>query len=297
MNIFVTGWRGRLGSSLVELGCIPFVADITSENEIKQEMEKVSPGDCIINCAAKTGVDWCEKNYEDGALKVNSLGVRNLMLSLPNKVSFIQISTDYVFDGHKGPYKENDEPIHERFGTHKVTEPVNAYGWSKFGGEYPVYPLDSSQQGLYCVVRTTGLFGSVLPDLASYVVKKVHEKEELLVTDELIANQTYISNLAKNLILLASMDNKPSILHLASVDRMSRYRFAWNVAAKVFGHDKASKYIQPCNNSEVPNWVANRPTNSGLDCSKAVKLGFDLINIETGISRWYKDFGYEEFPA
>lgn len=297
MKIFVTGWKGRLGSSLVELGCIPFVADITSENEIKQEMEKVNPGDCIINCAAKTGVDWCEKNYEDGALKVNSLGVRNLMLSLPNKVSFIQISTDYIFDGHKGPYKENDEPIHERFGTHKVTEPVNAYGWSKFGGEYSVYPLDSSQRGLYCIVRTTGLFGSVLPDLASYVVKKVHEKEEILVTSELVANQTFIPNLAKNLIRLAEIENKPPILNLASIDRCSRFVFARSIASWVFGQDKAEKYVKPCMNNEVPGWFAMRPTNSGLACDFARKIDFDLLTIADGIQQWYSDFCYGDFPA
>lgn len=296
MNIFVTGWKGRLGSSLVELGCIPFEADITDENSIQKAMENLTPGDCLINCAAKTGVDWCENHYAD-ALEVNGHSVISLMDNLPEKVSFIQLSTDYVFDGHNGPYSEEDEPIHERFGTPKVTEPVNAYGWSKFGGEYSVYPLDSSQRGLYCIVRTTGLFGSVLPDLASYVVKKVHEKEEILVTSELVANQTFIPNLAKNLIRLAEIENKPPILNLASIDRCSRFVFARSIASWVFGQDKAEKYIKPCMNNEVPGWVAMRPTNSGLACDFARKIGFDLLTIADGIQQWYSDFCYGDFPA
>jgi len=123
-KIAVTGWDGRLGRALVKAGCVPLECDITDPFQVKQAVKKVKP-DIIINCAALTQVDEAENDYEH-FLDVNSFAVRNL---LDTKLQVVQISTDYVFDGHRGPYNEHSQVCDEVDGV--VTEPVNAYGWSK----------------------------------------------------------------------------------------------------------------------------------------------------------------------
>ena len=72
-TIAVTGAKGRLGSFLVSLGCIPLEADILSPKVMLRELGRVNP-DTIIHCAAVTDVDKCENIYEHKARTVNVAG-------------------------------------------------------------------------------------------------------------------------------------------------------------------------------------------------------------------------------
>src|SRR3990172_5329606 len=148
MRIAVTGYKGRLGSELVRRGCIPFEADITDERQVAIKISELRPN-MIINCAAFTDVSACES--DDGykkALEINYFGVKNLRREYPYPI--IQISTDYVFDGKKGPYSE----------TSSLTAAVNAYGLTKQGAEILLrtFPFP------YSIVRTTCLYDTYIQD-------------------------------------------------------------------------------------------------------------------------------------
>ena len=103
-RIAVTGYKGRLGNELINQGCIPLDCDITRPITIKKAIGQVCP-DVIIHCAAKTDVDGCEQ-HKDIAFKVNAEGTNNLRECFPGG-KIIYISTDYIFDGTAGVYKEN----------------------------------------------------------------------------------------------------------------------------------------------------------------------------------------------
>ena len=79
----------------------------------------------MINCAAWTDVDGCEKNPEL-AKKLNTDLPQHLSELIENIDShLIQISTDFVFDG------QTDKPYNEEH----LPNPISIYGQTKLEGE------------------------------------------------------------------------------------------------------------------------------------------------------------------
>lgn len=256
MKCCVTGFQGRLGSALVLAGCDPLDCDITNTGSIQQALYNKSY-DVLINCAALTNVDAAEGEDYSKFIQVNTHGVANLLDAFKGRV--IQISTDYVFSGDGGSYFEKS----------RMETPVNNYGFSKFGGEAVM--IATARPG-NTTVRTTGLFGSphVKNDLVEYVCKEIRSGMPIEMTSTLYGNQTYVPFLAEHLMQLAEMTAPPKLLHLASVDVMSRYEFALQIC-DVFHLDK--RYVLPADSKEL-KWKAKRPTRGGLDTTLAKKLGF-----------------------
>ena len=132
MKVLIFGGTGLLGSDIIR-ACIKDY-DITGLNSkdinvtdmeaVYKKVKEVKP-DCVINSAAITDVDKCEKNA-DMAYTVNALGPKNIAIACRDTgAKMMQISTDYVFDGTKNePYIEFDK-----------TNPVNTYGKTKLAGE------------------------------------------------------------------------------------------------------------------------------------------------------------------
>ena len=132
-SILITGSYGQLGEACIKhlkSNFNLFISDsvilgngmhldITDEKTVDQVLAETNP-DIILNLAAMTDVDECENN-PSLARAINVDGVKNLCNGF--KGHFIQISTDYVFDGRAGPYSELDK-------TNPIS-PVNGYiNWS-----------------------------------------------------------------------------------------------------------------------------------------------------------------------
>ena len=132
-----------IGTDVVEMDGI-CTLDITDVDAVIKKVEEVHPY-AIINCAAHTNVDGCEKDW-DNAYKINAIGPRNLSIAA-NKVNakLVHISTDYVFPGDgERPYTEFDTP-----------NPVSAYGKTKLEGENFVKQFADK----YFIIRTAWLYG------------------------------------------------------------------------------------------------------------------------------------------
>lgn len=264
MNIGVIGHNGRLGYELCSTysECYPIECDISKDN-----LYITGNPDVIINCAAYTNVDGAEtKEGRNRALAVNFRGVEHIRRAWNGRL--IHISTDYVFNGKRGPYKEQTRPI-----------PVNSYGFSKYGGE--VVFLNPYKSG-DTIVRTTGLYGGKLGkhDFVRLVVDTLIEGKELEVTSDLRGNQTYVPHLAEALMNLCYVSNPPTILHIGSKEVVSRYEFALMIAT-VFSLDKS--LLKPVKSTEIPGWVAPRPKKGGLKTNLAKKLGIPIYSIKDGL--------------
>ena len=146
MKILITGSNGLLGQKLVHAlkdhpqihliatargenrirdkhGYIYEALDITDEKQVIDMVIEHRP-DCIINTAAMTNVDECEKDKE-GCVKLNIDAVRYLVNACKlYNTHLIHLSTDFVFDGEAGPYHEEDKP-----------NPQSYYAWSKLESE------------------------------------------------------------------------------------------------------------------------------------------------------------------
>jgi len=268
MIVGVTGPNGRLGSWLIRAGCVPMKADITKPDEVAKSIAEINP-DAIINCAAWTDVDGAElkENLEE-VLAVNLKGPRILRQLFDGQL--IHISTGYVFDGKDGPYDEDAEP-----------NPINWYGWSKWGGECSVMVKEPS-----LIIRTLELFGPTTnSDFVRYIRDMTELGADIELHETLYLTPTYIPFLAE--ALLEAVDRKLAtmggILNLAGTLTISRYEWGRKIAEH-FGHDP--DLIKPT--SEI-NGVAPRPLRGGLNVDRAIALGLPVKSPLDGLialSEW-----------
>lgn len=269
MKIFITGGSGLLGSKVAEIALEkeyevysgynshkpefgePVKFDLANPESVVKAIDEVKP-DAIIHSAALTDVDKCEVEKEL-AYKINVEGTR-VVAEMARKVGafMVYISTDYVFDGSKGMYKEEDE-----------TNPINYYGYTKLLGEK--YCQD------FCIARTCVIYGakpaSGKVNFALWLINKLENGESVrIITDQYIT-PTLNTNLAKMLLEIAER-KIIGVFHLAGATRVSRFEFAKEIA-RVFGLDDS--LIIPSRMDEI-NWIAKRPKDSSLDTSKANKF-------------------------
>ena len=200
-KIIVTGCNGQLGRAVnlffKDNKDISFVntdvgeLDITNIDKVMELAREVQPY-AIINCAAHTGVDACETEY-DKAFKINAIGPRNLSIAARETgAKLMHISTDYVFDG-KGtrPYVETD-----------ATNPQGAYGSTKLAGEN--FVKDFADR--YFILRTAWLYGDG-KNFAKTMLRLSETNEKVRVVGDQFGSPTSASELTKAINALLCTEN------------------------------------------------------------------------------------------
>ncbi|HEB01582.1 MAG TPA: NAD(P)-dependent oxidoreductase, partial [Candidatus Portnoybacteria bacterium] len=171
----ILGVQGQLGSELSKIFPQAIAwdkdnLDITDRRQVETKISQLKP-DLVINAAAYTKVDDCEKNREL-ALKVNGQAVGYLAETCRKKqIILVHFSTDYVFSGDKPEgYKEDDRP----------GPPINVYGESKLLGER----LLQKNCQKYYLIRTAWLFGQTGPNFVQAILKKASQGQSLEVVND-----------------------------------------------------------------------------------------------------------------
>ena len=294
-KVVITGSNGLLGQSLVNLllknkneyqvfgfskgknrsGREDFTyvsIDLTDENELKKALLEIKP-DAIVNTAAMTQVDDCEiyKNECD-VLNVDVVKWLKEAAEIIN-CHVIHLSTDFIFDGKKGYYKETDEP-----------NPLSYYGNSKVKSEKIL--LNSKID--YTIIRTILVYGKVYDmsrtNIVLWVKEMLENGKEITIVDDQFRMPTYVNDLALSCKL--AIDKKATgIYHISSNTLMSVFEIAQKIA-DVFELDK--NLIKPISSSTL-NQKAQRPPKTGFDVSKATtELGMTFNTFEEDL-RIFKD--------
>ena len=190
-KIAVTGANGQLGKAVIEEYANDTQAEvkaythqdmpIESLDAVLKVVEAERP-DVIINCAAYTDVDGCEKNTHMAG-RINALGPRNLAIAAQKTdAKIIHISTDYVFNGcGTRPYLETDAP-----------GPVSAYGRSKLMGEKYVSEFCNK----HFVIRTAWLYGDG-KNFVRTMLRLAETHDEVSVVDDQVGCPTSTKELAR----------------------------------------------------------------------------------------------------
>jgi dTDP-4-dehydrorhamnose reductase len=217
MKILLLGHKGMLGGDLLLqlggkheiIGLDKEEIDITSKSECDRAINEHSP-DIVINAAAYTDVDGCEK-AKDECFAVNAAAVKNIAESCREKnIRIIHFSTDYVFDGNGNePYKE-DHPCN----------PVNVYGASKLAGENYLQNLSVN----YIIIRTEWLYGKNGKNFVRTILEKARTTNKLEVVDDQIGSPTYTRDLAHAVDLLIER-NITGIFHITNRGNCSWFQF------------------------------------------------------------------------
>ena len=268
MKVLITGGSGLLGDKLRVIfeenkydvyvlfhkkpitGKNCFQIDITQKNDVFQVLKKISP-DVVVHTAAYTNVDECEKN-KDIAFAVNVQGTENVANATEKlNAKFLYISTDYVFNGNKGRYKEED-----------ATDPIDFYGITKLEGEKSVTNICSD----FVIARPSVIYGAAKKNFVTWVIDMFKNKKNFNIVTDQYVSPTFNGDLAKQLVALIDQD-KTGIFHTAGGERISRYAFVKSIA-DIFNFDET--FIDVIKMEDM-NWIARRPKDSSLDVSKISK--------------------------
>lgn len=277
MKILITGANGLLGQKLVrhlenlpEFHCIATSQgerrftingpnmqyepmDILHSTEVNHIFKKHKP-EVVINAAAMTQADHCERNREL-AYQVN-VGAVKMMAEYCSyhEIHFIQLSTDFVFDGTSGPYEEEEIP-----------NPVNYYGETKFLAEQILLNSDCPAT----VIRTILVYGFT-PNMSRsnfflWVVKNLEKEIPIRVVTDQIRNPTLVEDLVMGCLLVLKK-KKFGIYHIGGRNTLSPYQFACKIS-DFYGFDKS--LITPVG-ADTFIEIARRPLVTGLKIGKAV---------------------------
>ncbi len=271
MKLLVTGASGLLGHKVVQVALDrnhevysvyndhptnsgnPIKVNLTEKSQVSSVISKVDP-EAIIHTAGYTDVEGCETN-KDVAWKTNVEATKNLVKSSGKDVHMIYVSTDYVFDGKKGLYSEEDLP-----------NPINHYGYTKLKGEEAIKQYASQ----WCVARPSVIYGWGLShklNFATWLTTNLENGKAVNVLTDQYVSPTLNTNLA-NMLIEISERRIIGILHTAGATRISRYQYALNLA-EIFNFRK--DLIKPAKTNEM-QWKAQRPKDSSLNISKTATL-------------------------
>lgn len=278
MRILITGSNGLLGQKIVNQlndSQIPFLAtsvgenrnsqcksknynqmDITNSDELKKIISEFEPTH-IINTAAITNVDYCEDN-EELCEKVNVEAVSKMFeISKKNNIHFIHLSTDFVFDGENGPYKETD-----------TTNPLSIYAKSKNSSEQILINSDYSN---WSILRTIIVYGEgenlSRSNIVLWAKSALSENKELTIVDDQFRSPTWADDLAWACIQSAKVNAK-GIFHISGPKTFSIYELVCEIA-DYYGFNKS--LIKPIKSSTL-NQAATRPPRTGFILDKAKEV-------------------------
>ncbi|MCB0494631.1 MAG: NAD(P)-dependent oxidoreductase [Cyclobacteriaceae bacterium] len=290
MKVLITGANGLLGQKLVELmikdssleviatarganrlpindGYTFISLDITSKSQVLSVVEKVKP-EVVVNTAAMTNVDQCELEKEAG-WHANVDSVAYLVEACEqNNCFLLHLSTDFIFDGTKGPLTEEEEP-----------NPVNYYGEGKLAAEKLV-----KQSGLKWAIARTVLVYGVVSDMSRsniilWVKNSLEQGKSIKVVDDQWRTPTLAEDLATGCYLIAKRKAE-GIFNISGKDMLTPYDMAikvknyFNLDGSLISRADSSTFSQP----------AKRPPKTGFVIDKARKeLGYNPHSFDEGI--------------
>jgi dTDP-4-dehydrorhamnose reductase len=203
-TILITGASGKLGTAVLSLipdaiGATRVDFDLSDSTAMNIFLDKHSNITTILHCAAMISPPKINEDIVQ-AIQSNIIGTSLLASTCYKRnIRLVYISTDYVFTGEKGMYKEEDELL-----------PQNKYAWSKLGGECALRMLDN-----YVIIRLS--FG---PDIFPYTAAFIDQ----------FTSRESASVIAKKIKNILVSDFK-GVIHIGGT-RKSVYEYALSLGAE-----------------------------------------------------------------
>lgn len=285
-QILVVGGTGLVGTALVRawlargakvVGATyhgrttPFFRqlDMQDADAVLRLVEEVSPT-LVAVPAANPHVDYCELHPEE-TRRVNVEGTLNVARAAKRAgARVVFFSSDYVFDGRKPSYKEEDEK-----------NPLNEYGRQKAEVEDALLALD----GRSLIVRTSGAYGwQHEPKNFVLQVRQKLSEGKLVQAGGARYKPTNADNLAEVVAQLCARDAS-GIYHVVGGERIVRADFA-RLVARTFGLPETLVKQSDAAEQARP---ARRPAESSLDTSK--------VRAAAGLALWGAQEGLERMRA
>lgn len=249
--------------------------DITQKNQIENILARFKP-DVIINTAAMTNVDACETQRDEcWSLNVNAVAyfieaIQSLHSIHAYNPHFIHLSTDFIFDGTKGPLTEDEIP-----------NPLSFYAESKLAAEKLLQESSIS----WAIARTVLVYGIAdnmsRSNIVLWAKSALEQNKKINVVDDQFRTPTLAEDLAEGCIKIARQKAK-GIFNISGKDYMSILELVYRVA-DFWGLNK--NLITPSKSDDIRQ-PAKRPPNTGFIIEKARKnLGYEPHTFEQGLQK------------
>jgi dTDP-4-dehydrorhamnose reductase len=227
---------------------VPSLTQDVSSRDFLSQVRSLAPSS-VVHCAAMTDVDGCQERPER-ARSVNAVAVGALARTAAEcGAAFVYISTDAVFDGERGGYREADLP-----------RPLNVYADTKLEGERAA--LRECPRGL--IIRTN-IFGWRMrkqPTLAEWVVQTLRNGQAVPGFADTVFNPILTTHVSEAILDLVER-GEAGVMHVAGRDVCSKFEFARGIAS-VFGLPAELVVESSLGASSLR---APRPLNTSLDVS------------------------------
>lgn len=279
MKILGTGLTGLVGSRVVELLkdthefqniSTSTGVDITNATQVEEAIS-TSDAQVVIHFAAKTDVDGCENDkalgVEGDAWKINVEGTRNVANAVSKAgKKLIFISTEFVFDGKKEFYTEEDIP-----------NPVNWYAHTKYEGEKIVQSLTTP----WIISRPAYPYRAAFEkkDFVRAIMGRLESGGKIMGVTDHIFTPTFIDDIAYALDSLLK-ENASGIYHVVGSSSLSPYDASRKIA-EVFGLDVS--LIEPTTREEFFSGRAERPFALRIKNDRITELGVQMKSFDQGL--------------
>jgi len=277
--VLATGLSGLVGTRIAEILADSFEfqdlslatgIDISDKSRLEKAFEN-SSADVVLHMAAKTDVDGCEDDKllgeEGAAWLVNVVGTANVIEAAKNTGKrIIYISTDFVFDGTRQIYTEDDEP-----------NPVSWYGFTKFQGEEILKKADIDSTILRIAYPYRNK-NNIRSDFVHRIIEVMGSSGRCLAVTDHIFTPTFIDDIAAALELFL-VRNLPGIYHVVGSSSLSTYD-AVKLIADIYS---LKGVITPITREKYFKNRAFRPFKLALSNDKIRKLSLSMNTFLQGL--------------
>jgi dTDP-4-dehydrorhamnose reductase len=286
--VAITGAQGLLGANLVAaaadrgLGTLAIarrefypwprvrtaVCDLTHAGRTAEIIQKMHPR-AIVHCAAITNVDWCESHRSEAWELHSVVSGRLAEQARRMGAQFVYVSTDSVFDGVHGDYREA-----------YATNPLNAYAQSKLAGEERV--LSAMPDAL--ILRTNIYGWNLQPKLSlgEWMLSKLESGTRFQGFTDVWFCPMLVNDLSDVILDLLDM-RVTGLYHVAASDACSKYDFARRIA-NTFSLE--ASVVEPALIADS-SLTARRPKNTTVNVeSITTALGRSLPKVDEGLQRF-----------
>ena len=293
MRVAVTGANGLLGGEAVALlargyevlalgrgpcrlppGGFAWAEVDLSDGRSAREALSAFGAQAVLHAGAMTDVDGCERDPQR-AWAVNVGGSEQVALACRAlRARLVAVSTDYVFDGEAGPYREEDLP-----------NPRGVYARTKRAGEEAALLLAPD-----CAVARVAVVYSGRPGaratFATQIVEKLSRGEPVKAFSDQLVSPTLAGNGAEMAVELLLRTGYQGVLHVSGATVLDRVEFARRVARR-FG---LQGEIVPVPTAEV-KLPAPRPLRGGLRVDRARRiLETKPLDVEAQLDRFFQEW-------